>query len=435
MFKTFLDNLKVNQDSADQISNRYDEITKKLNQKFRDSDSKTNNCLQVGSYGRWTGIKGISDLDMIYIMPKNKWDTYKNDQSKLLTDVKNTIKERYPNTPVAVDKLVVTVTFTNFHVEVQPVFEEFDDQGKHDHYKFPITYYGGSWGKTKPRQEISAIKELNEKKNKNLRALCKMVRAWKNKHGICMGGLLIDTLAYNFLNSTNEYDNKSFLYFDYMSRDFFEFLANEDDHEFYRAPGSNQNVNVTSKFQRKARTAYDLCIAAINAENSDSVNDKWKKVYGRPFPVSTQTTDNMLTENFTYNRYNKTEEFIEDLYQIDIRYPIDLDCDISQNGFREDSLLNMLRKKLPLKSNKKLLFKADTSQIAEPFKLKWKVLNRGSEAIKRNCIRGQIFDDAGRHEQTEHTNFRGEHEVECYAINEEGYVIARASIDVPIAER
>lgn len=45
---------------------------------------------------------------------------------------------------------------------------------------------------------MQAIKELNNQKNKNLRPLCKMTRAWKNQHGIAMGGLLIDTLAYNF---------------------------------------------------------------------------------------------------------------------------------------------------------------------------------------------------------------------------------------------
>lgn len=43
-------------------------------------------------------------------------------------------------------------------------------------------------------------------KSKNLRHLCKMARAWKNKNGVNMGGLLIDTLAYRFLSSTNEYD-------------------------------------------------------------------------------------------------------------------------------------------------------------------------------------------------------------------------------------
>ena len=82
MFKDFLSNLKV--DNASNISLRYGEITNSLNKQFRGTESKTTNTLQVGSYGRWTGIKGISDLDMLYVMPSTKWNDYKNDQSKLL---------------------------------------------------------------------------------------------------------------------------------------------------------------------------------------------------------------------------------------------------------------------------------------------------------------------------------------------------------------
>ena len=81
-FEKLLSNIVL--DNNEQLSNRYKEITKKLNRKFRDTDSEIDNSLQVGSYGRYTGIKGISDLDMIYIMPKNLWNTYKNEPGKLL---------------------------------------------------------------------------------------------------------------------------------------------------------------------------------------------------------------------------------------------------------------------------------------------------------------------------------------------------------------
>jgi len=54
-FNSFLDNIRV--DNSDVISKRYKEITKKLNKTFRNTDSEINNCLQVGSYGRYTGIK------------------------------------------------------------------------------------------------------------------------------------------------------------------------------------------------------------------------------------------------------------------------------------------------------------------------------------------------------------------------------------------
>lgn len=62
-FEKLLSNIVL--DNNEQLSNRYKEITKKLNRKFRDTDSEIDNSLQVGSYGRYTGIKGISDLDMI----------------------------------------------------------------------------------------------------------------------------------------------------------------------------------------------------------------------------------------------------------------------------------------------------------------------------------------------------------------------------------
>jgi hypothetical protein len=150
MFSKFLNKLKVH--NVVQISSSYGEITSSLNRKFWDFDSKTANSLQVGSYGRWSAIKGISDLDILYIMPVSKWSTYKDGkQSQLLTDVKDAIKARYPRTNVRVDRLVVTATYDNFHVEVQPVFEL--DDGS---FKYPDTYNNGSWKITKPLEDIKS---------------------------------------------------------------------------------------------------------------------------------------------------------------------------------------------------------------------------------------------------------------------------------------
>jgi hypothetical protein len=42
-----------------------------------------------------------------------------------------------------------------------------------------------------------------------------------------MSGMLIDTLAYQFME-TYEHRSKSFLYHDYMARDFFDFLSKKD---------------------------------------------------------------------------------------------------------------------------------------------------------------------------------------------------------------
>ncbi len=427
IFKDFLNNLKV--DNADQVSLRYGEITKSLNKKFRDTESETANSLQVGSYGRYTGIKGISDLDMLYIMPKTEWDTYKDGkQSQLLTDVKNAIKARYPKTDVRVDRLVVTVTYTNFHIEVQPVFEKADDNGN-SYFHFPDTYNGGSWKKTKPRQEMEAIRDLNTQKNKNLRLLCKMARAWRNKQGVSMGGLLIDTLAYNFMKSTNYYDDKSYLYFDYLSRDFFGYLAAEPDKDHYQAPGSNQDVKVKKKFQKQAKEAYDNCIDAISADGQESAYKKWRKVFGRSFPKAIVVQESVSK---ALRAYRDTEQFIEDMYPVDIRNSIRIDCSVQQNQDLPKSLLDMLARRFTISNNKKLVFNIIEHDLKDYFSVKWKILNKGAEAEKRDCIRGQI--EIPNYEATsrkETANFTGIHLVECYAI-QNGVVVARDQIKVPI---
>lgn len=48
-FSKFLGNIKV--DNSEKISNRYKEITKKLNKTFRDTESETDNCLQCTQGG------------------------------------------------------------------------------------------------------------------------------------------------------------------------------------------------------------------------------------------------------------------------------------------------------------------------------------------------------------------------------------------------
>ncbi|MCA9700887.1 MAG: hypothetical protein KC431_25395, partial [Myxococcales bacterium] len=188
-FRKLLDNLAI--DNGTVISDRYGEITSVLNKEFRSTDSSTANSLQVGSYGRKTAIKGVSDLDMLYLMPSTAWDTYvSGGQYRLLRAAADAIGARYSTTTIKVDRLVVRVLYTNFHVEVQPVFEQADGS-----FFFPDSYDGGSWRVTKPRAEIKTVSDVDLAKNGNLRRLCKMARAWKNRHGVPMGGLLIDTLA------------------------------------------------------------------------------------------------------------------------------------------------------------------------------------------------------------------------------------------------
>lgn len=419
-FKTFLDNLRI--DNKDKISNRYAEITCALNRAYRNTDSKTANSLQVGSYGRKTAIKGVSDLDMLYILPSGFLPSYDNQggQSKLLRDVKDIILARYPTTSVVVDNPVVRILYTDFHIEVLPVF-------KVEHgYQYPDTRNGGSWKVTKPDDELAAMREFNAEKNNNLRRLCKVARAWKNKHGQALGGLLLDTLAHKFLLSTTAYDTKSYLYYDEMCRDFFKYLADQPKQVRYHALGSGQWVKVRKPFQRKAKEAYEHCLDAINAAGQANEGAKWRKIFGTQFPLTAKVQKSARAGTF-----QDTEEFIEEKFSIDIKYFISLECTVSQNGFREHLLSYILGRGILLRPEKSLNFYVDSCDVPGNHDLYWKVLNRGDEAERRNCIRGQIKMDNGQQSISETTNFKGDHVVEVYAV-QNGVVVAKDHIHVPI---
>ena len=142
----------------------------------------------------------------------------------------------------------MTVTYHELPRRGSTCFEQ-DDQS----YLYPDTKNGGSWKTTKPREEMAAVADLDTKKNANLRPLCKMARAWKNKHGVGMGGLLLDTLAYNFLDSTHGFRHQELPVLRLDGQDFFKYLSELPEQTEYAAPGSRQRVKGQKKFQKKAK--------------------------------------------------------------------------------------------------------------------------------------------------------------------------------------
>lgn len=423
IFDGLLANLKVG-DKAATVRARRDEITKALNKNFRDEDACVKHRLMVGSFGRHTAIKTISDLDMIFILPTGLREDYSDARGprRMLERVRDALKARYPSTVVRVDQCVVRVQFTSnaFKFEVQPAFE--NDDGSFD---YPDTK-AESWKTTKPRAEIAATTACNNRTSTNMRHLARMTRAWKNTNGVNLGGLVIDTLVYNFFAQTNEYDSAGTDSFGLMSRDFFAFLMDEPEQDYYLALGSRQRVHVKAKFQAKAKKAYNRCVSAIGDEGKSAAVKKWREVFGTSVPVT--VSEAALAASASSR---STERFIEDLYPVDICETLTIDCEITQDGWRPLWLRAMARIGTPLLAGKRLKFKVTDCTVQEPYTLKWKVLNRGEEAERRHMTRGDIISSTSPETRIEHSNFRGEHVVECFAIKD-GVVVARDRIDVPI---
>ncbi len=289
-FQTLCENLRVPTTDRSQISDRYQRITKRLNTDFRDLDSNTAHSMYVGSYGRGTAIAGFSDLDMLYELPWSLYDKYhvssSNGPSVLLQDIRKSLLASFPNTSIAASGQVVDVSFGDSMLfEVLPAFGPFDDAS----YRFPDSHDGGHWKTTNPKPEQDEIGRMDAVCNYNLKHLCRMARAWREKWSVEMGGLLIDTLAYNFLKDWS-HATESYFWYDYMSRDFFDYLASCDtSQEYWLAPGSNQRVFRGDVFQYKARQCVNIAVEAIKDDTNKydwSRRDNWRKIYGPKYPAS-----------------------------------------------------------------------------------------------------------------------------------------------------
>src|SRR3954469_4634784 len=156
-FSTFKDNYNITSTLISSISGRYKRITRQLNTDFWTTASETAHSLYVGSYGRDTAAKGVSDLDIAFILPNALYHQYHayttNGQSALLQAVKKSIRNTYSTSDSFGDGQVVVISFTdNIKFEILPVFESSDGQS----WVYPNANSGGSWKSCNPRAEIAA---------------------------------------------------------------------------------------------------------------------------------------------------------------------------------------------------------------------------------------------------------------------------------------
>ena len=177
----------------------------------------------------------------------------------------------------------------------------------------------------------------------------------------------------------------------------------------------------------KAKAAYEKLSGTTNS--TDGINDILIDLFGVDFPAA------VSVETASYNRFNRrrgaaSEQFIEELFTVDIRYSLKIDCHVTQDGFRSRFLSEILREHKWLSRKKQLDFQIMRTNCPAPYSIYWKVRNVGAEARSRNMIRGQIRKTDNSH-QKEHTDFYGPHYVECFLVKN-GVCVARARIDVPI---
>ena len=282
-FQNFRSAYLIRQDQMESISYRYKRITKQLNIDFWNTESETAHSLYIGSYGRDTAARGVSDIDIYFRLPGSIYAQYHNyvgnGQLALLQAVRSSMQHTYPSTVLKGDGQVVTVNFTDgITFEVLPGFANASDS-----VTFPDSNDGESWKTCNPQAEMAAFSERNAEANHNLKAICRMARIWKSQHNAAISGMLIDVLAYQFIDSWS-YKDKSYLYHDFLVRDFFEYISHADaDQNWWKAPGSGSWVHRNGKFEVKAKAAHQAALDAIQHTTNGqawAARQDWQLVFG-----------------------------------------------------------------------------------------------------------------------------------------------------------
>ncbi|MFF8802364.1 MULTISPECIES: nucleotidyltransferase [unclassified Methylobacterium] len=287
-FREFRSRYLIPSTTMSGISYRYRRITRQLNIDFWNNASETAHSLYVGSYGRDTAAKGVSDLDIAFTLPNLVYHRYnshmRNGQSSLLQAIRTSIGKTYANSYLGADGQVVSLNFSDgIRFEILPVFINTSNT-----FTFPDSNSGGNWRACDPRKEMQAFALRNScVSNGNLKAICRMARIWRDYNSVPISGMLIDTLAFQFIAGWPHRD-KSYLYHDFLVRDFLLYLAQTDlKQTYWRAPGSGSYVPKKGIFQRQAYSSYEVVLSAIAYEASNrplTARNKWREVFGPTYP-------------------------------------------------------------------------------------------------------------------------------------------------------
>jgi hypothetical protein len=283
-FDRFLNNINLTDDQVANGKSRRQAVTKTLNAKYWNSTSNTANSHYVGSWAKLTRVRPPRDVDILFELPKSVYDRFQlrtgNKQSQLLQEVRTTLAAAYPNTAIRGDGPIVLVPFASFNVEVIPAFSL--NTGGH---WVCMTDGGGHYKTAKYSAEVDLIATSSSASANNTRPIIRMMKVWQRVCSVPLKSFHIELVAVSFLSQW-QYREKSSTWYDWMVRDFLQYLVNRVNGSVY-APGTSEIMSLGSAWESKAKTALERAKKACTYEaNSDALNagDEWQKIFGTDMP-------------------------------------------------------------------------------------------------------------------------------------------------------
>lgn len=398
----------------------------------------TANCIQIGSYPRFTAITPIHDLDVLYVL--GKWDENNHSPEATLQNLHRLLGTSYVNPTRLATKFSrqthsVTIEYSSgtkvmLSVDIVPAYTFASNEYHLPTYRVPEVIRQGShekrhstpwdsskesgWIHSDPRGYIAAATEVGE--NSDFRKAVKIAKDWKNQLKSEDEKLKLKSFHLEQVITSMFQDNPTLD----LSRALFDFFLAIPD-----------VISVPDQIADRANP--DKFIDDYIKDLSQSQKDKIIRARDNVL-ISLEEAD-ADTDIASIFKPNFTERNPDEQFMFDHAIPVHHDANNSKLviHFDEETPNRSQRRRAERRKQpigNKLYFKiVDGYDAAMTYW--WKVKN--SDLLERSMRRGELT--LGRTmNDPESTSYLGAHYVECFAVNTDGICTDRAKVDVHIGD-
>ena len=251
-----------------------------------DSNFNMTRFFRTGSFGNGTSISGYSDVDYFAEIPTDK---LKNNSTTTLGEIRDALKQRFPNTGVRVSCPAVLVPFgtdAKESTEVTPA--DYIEDTEEDGYRiYDIPNCSEGWIRSSPSAHNAYVREVDEDLSYKVKPLIRFIKAWKYYRNVPISSFYLELRVAKYA------EGESSIVYDIDVKDVFSHLDNIDLARMqdprgisgYISPCSTQTQldDAKSKLATALARAQKARDAEVRGDTKEAF-DWWDLLYNGNFP-------------------------------------------------------------------------------------------------------------------------------------------------------
>ena len=411
------------------------------NDEYNTSYSIVETCVQ-GSVATATVVQNEEkDYDIDVAIVFNKSDLGNKGAQAIRNMVANALKrktQQFSGEPEVKTSCVRVKYAEGYHVDFAIYRREWNNSTQSYRYE----HAGSDWTERELKGLTNWFKTQNNACNGKLRKVvrlskmfCKSRDSWKNMPSGLLQTVVCDEKLKSYYDRTDEL-------FYYTMKGVVERLESKttvaapvDNGRDLTSRKSDIEKMINWKNRLKSKLE-DLDVLFKDDCTQEDALQAWYGFFNHDYwnqETSGSSIDSMSRLQQSVRSFADTEQFIEELFPVELHDTVNISCIVSGNGWRPKPIkdfLSIMQRFLP--HNFEIRCSVAYTSVSGSYDTYWKVKNVGPEAERRNQLRGQIVK---RGEMiVEHSNFFGNHYIECYIVKN-GICVAKKRIEVPIGRR